>query len=123
MKNRKNKAMKNYKTYTINWMVLVLLIVLSSCEKDFLEEDLRSGLSPTGFYNNLNEAQMAVNGVYATLNNQKSAWLVSNVSPQPTQVLFAPGNKRKAHITNVKRSVRQNLKISIKVYCIFKSRN
>ena len=70
MKNRKNKAMKNYKTYTINWMVLVLLIVLSSCEKDFLEEDLRSGLSPTGFYNNLNEAQMAVNGVYATLNNQ-----------------------------------------------------
>ena len=70
MKNRKNKAMKNYKTYTINWMILVLLIVLSSCEKDFLEEDLRSGLSPTGFYNNLNEAQMAVNGVYATLNNQ-----------------------------------------------------
>ena len=41
MKNRKNKAMKNYKTYTINWMVLVLLIVLSSCEKDFLEEYLR----------------------------------------------------------------------------------
>ena len=51
-------------------MILVLLIVLSSCEKDFLEEDLRSGLSLTGFYNNLNEAQMAVNGVYATLNNQ-----------------------------------------------------
>ena len=49
MKNRKNKAMKNYKIYIINWMVLVLLIVLSSCEKDFLEEDLRSGLSPTGF--------------------------------------------------------------------------
>ena len=70
MKNRKNKTMKNYITYTINWMVLILLTVLSSCEKDFLEEDLRSGLSPTGFYNNLNEAQMAVNGIYALLNNR-----------------------------------------------------
>ncbi len=47
-------------------------------------------------------AAVAANGSYkilttdtgnVTLNNQKSAWLVSNVSPQPTEVLFAPGNK------------------------------
>ena len=70
MKNINNKVMKTYKTYTIIRMVLVLLIVLSACDKDFLKEELRSGLSPSGFYNNLNEAQMAVNGVYASLNNQ-----------------------------------------------------
>ena len=70
MKNKKNIEMKNYKTYTMIRMVLVLLIVLSACDKDFLKEDLRSGLSPSGFFNNLNEAQMAVNGVYALLNNK-----------------------------------------------------
>ena len=70
MKNKKNIEMKNYKTYTMIRMVLVLLIVLSACDKDFLKEDLRSGLSPSGFFNNHNEAQMAVNGVYALLNNK-----------------------------------------------------
>ncbi len=70
MKNINNKVMKTYKTYSIIRMVLILLIVLSACDKDFLKEELRSGLSPSGFYNNLNEAQMAVNGVYASLNNQ-----------------------------------------------------
>ena len=70
MKNKINIEMKNYKKFVIIQMVLVLLIVLSACDKDFLKEDLRSGLSPSGFFNNLNEAQMAVNGVYALLNNK-----------------------------------------------------
>ena len=70
MKNKKNIEMKTYKKFAMIQMVLFFLIVLSGCDKDFLKEDLRSGLSPSGFYNNLNEAQMAVNGIYALLNNQ-----------------------------------------------------
>ena len=30
---------------------------------------------------------------YVSLNNQKSAWIAANLSPQPTQIIFAPGNK------------------------------
>ena len=47
-------------------------------------------------------AGVAANGSYkilttdtgnVSLNNQKSAWIAANVSPQPTQILFAPGDK------------------------------
>ena len=68
--NKLNKQFINCKLTKINRLTLISIVFLLNCEKGFLDEDLRSGLSPEGFYNNYNEAQMAVNGVYVTLNNQ-----------------------------------------------------
>ena len=70
MKNIKTIIkMKNTKLYILkSLMVMVMLLIIpTGCDKDFLDEDLRDGLSPKVFFNNLNEAQMAVNGVYAGL--------------------------------------------------------
>ena len=70
MKNIKTIIkMKNIKLSILkSLMVMVMLLIIpTGCDKDFLDEDLRDGLSPKVFFNNLNEAQMAVNGVYAGL--------------------------------------------------------
>jgi hypothetical protein len=72
MKNiQKSNKMKNtYKNILSAVMVFSLLLLPSSCDEPFLDEDLRDALSPAVFFNNLNEAEMAVNGVYALLNSQ-----------------------------------------------------
>ena len=59
--------MKNTKTNLLNSLIVIsLLLVPLACE-EYLEEDLRDALSPATFYNNDNEAEIAVNGAYALL--------------------------------------------------------
>lgn len=59
--------MKNIKTNLLNSLIVIsLLLVPLACE-EYLEEDLRDALSPATFYNNDNEAEIAVNGAYALL--------------------------------------------------------
>ena len=55
------------KRYLFNIIALSLaLISLSGCEK-FLEEDMKNASSPSKFYNSVDEAKAAVNGIYTVL--------------------------------------------------------
>jgi hypothetical protein len=52
MKNNKTiTMMKNIKLYILKSLVVMLLVIPSGCDKDFLDEDLRDGLSPKVFFN------------------------------------------------------------------------
>lgn len=58
--------MKNNKNFIRTFIIVLVAGVTFSCDK-YLEEDLRDALSPSTFYNNDNEATIAVNGGYALL--------------------------------------------------------
>jgi len=55
--------MKNLKIIT-----LCIVFLISSCNS-FLEEETRGTLTPTGFFNNDGEANLAINGLYGALAN------------------------------------------------------
>jgi hypothetical protein len=59
--------MKNIKKIMLSFFLLAC-IGLGSCE-DFLEEDFRSGITTDNFFNNDQEAQLAVNGLYRLLHS------------------------------------------------------
>jgi hypothetical protein len=59
--------MKNIKlNFTKLLMVMSLLFIPSGCE-EYLDEEFKSGLSPSTFYNTDSEAQIAVDGAYSIL--------------------------------------------------------
>ena len=60
-------------------IALVLITMLSNCD-GFLEEDPRSQLSPNNFYNSDAEAQLAVNGIYATYFHEDQLYHVMGLS-------------------------------------------
>lgn len=53
--------------------IIALLVALSlfSCDS-FLEEETRGTLTPTGFFNNDGEAELAINGIYGSLANSSA---------------------------------------------------
>lgn len=55
--------MKNYK-----YIMLLCLAVLATACSDFLDEIPKDSISPANFYNNAEDAIVAVNGAYAALN-------------------------------------------------------
>lgn len=59
--------MKNINAVIKCFFYIIGIIVMSACD-DFLDEDNRSAITQENYFQNANQAQTAVNGVYAGLN-------------------------------------------------------
>lgn len=62
--------MKNINIFKLKYCLLTFaILLLSACGEGFLDEEVRSQTSPTNFFNNDAEGELAVNGVYQFLHN------------------------------------------------------
>jgi len=61
--------MKNI-TKLLTGIFLASILMFISCDNSYLEEDFRSGITSDNFFNNDEEAQLAVNGLYQILHNR-----------------------------------------------------
>ncbi|MEL0652579.1 RagB/SusD family nutrient uptake outer membrane protein [Algibacter sp. TI.3.09] len=62
--------MKNIYSFKLKYGLLAFaILLLTACGKEFLEEEVRTETSPTNFFNNDAEGELAVNGVYQLLHD------------------------------------------------------
>src|SRR4030042_6918111 len=67
MNNVKNAAMKPIKKFSY---IFVLILALSSCSKDFLEQNPYGSITDEVFYATMDGLLLGVNGTYASINTQ-----------------------------------------------------
>ena len=88
--------MKTIKLYLTKILVIIFIFIIPSGCEEYLDEEFKSGLSPSSFYNSDSEAKIAVNGAYSILTSagwfrhrdRKAWWQITADEISSTRNIF-----------------------------------
>lgn len=88
--------MKTIKLYLTKILVIIFIFIIPSGCEEYLDEEFKSGLSPSSFYNSDSEAVIAVNGAYSLLTSagwfrhrdRKAWWQITADEISSTRNIF-----------------------------------